>query len=201
MKQSDRNNKHLQNIKLNTQQIDKLLNTKYGIPVLIIFTAVIISIAFFNADNTSSEVRFLKDEIVSGVKYEVEVAGFVDGDTTEFYINGTPERFRYIIIDAPELDHNNGNHEPYALAAHERVQELLNDADIITVEFDSGEVQDNYDRFLAYVYADDVMLNLQLLEEGLVTMQYINTDNRAYFDEMLEAENYARDQQLGLWSE
>ena len=198
MSQSNRNN--LNNIRINKHTIKRLLNTKYGLPVLIIL-GIFLAIIYFIGDETNNDIEFLNNEIVTGVKYEVQVARFVDGDTTEFYVNGVPERFRYIIIDAPELDHANGNHELYAIDAHERVQELLNDADQITVEFDTGEIQDNYDRYLAYVYADDVMLNIQLLEEGLVTMRYTNTDNRAYFDEMREAENYAKDQQLGVWSE
>lgn len=186
-------------IRLNKQAIKRLLNTKYGLPILIIL-AIVLSIAYFTGDKSSGEIEFLNDEIVTGVKYEVEVARFVDGDTTEFYMDGYPERFRYIIIDAPELDHTNGNHEDYALEAHEYVQELLNNAEQITVEFDTGEVQDNYDRFLAYVYADDVMLNVKLLEEGLATMRYTDTDNRKYFEEMREAEQYAKENRLGIWS-
>ncbi len=200
MRKNNRNNKKLNNVKLNNQTIKRLLNTKYGLPVLIII-GIFLLITYFIGNDTNNDIEFLNDEIVTGVKYEVEVARFVDGDTTEFYINGYPERFRYIIIDAPELDHANGNHEAYAIDAHERVQELLNGANQITVEFDTGEIQDNYDRYLAYVYADDVMLNIQLLEEGLVTMRYTNTDNRKYFDEMREAEAYAQEQGYGVWSE
>lgn len=183
------------------KSVRRILNTKYGLPVLLVLGVVILFLGYLNGDNTDSDIEFLEDEIVSGVQYEVEVSRFVDGDTTEFYVGGYPERFRYIIIDTPELDHQNGNHEPYALAAHERVQELLNGADVISVEFDSGEIQDNYDRFLAYVYADDVMLNVLLLEEGLATMRYTNTDNRKYFDAMREAEEFAQERGYGVWAE
>ena len=77
----------------------------------------------------------------------------------------------------------------------------MDNADTITVEFDTGEIQDNYDRYLAYIYADDVLLNVQLVEEGLASVRYTNTDNRKYIDDMYDAEETAKEKTLGIWSE
>lgn len=198
-----RNSNRIKGVPVDTRTIKKIAKTKYGIPLLIILGIGYVIFQFFNGDGSSENDSYvtLGGEIIPGERYEVEVSRFVDGDTTEFYFNGQEERFRFITIDAPEIDREHNNHDPYALESLERVEELLNNADVITVEFDSGEVQDDYERYLAYVFADDILLNVQLVEEGLATVRYTNTDNRKYIDEMNEAEETAKRQSLGVWSQ
>lgn len=198
-----RNSNRIKGVPVDTRTIKKIAKTKYGIPLLIILGIGYVIFQFFNGDGSSENDSYvtLGGEIIPGERYEVEVSRFVDGDTTEFYFNGQEERFRFITIDAPEIDREHNNHDPYALESLERVEELLNNADVITVEFDSGEVQDDYERYLAYVFADDILLNVQLVEEGLATVRYTNTDNRKYIDEMNEAEETAKQQSLGVWSQ
>lgn len=198
-----RNSNRIKGVPVDTRTIKKIAKTKYGIPLLIILGIGYVIFQFFNGDGSSENDSYVTSggEIIPGERYEVEVSRFVDGDTTEFYFNGQEERFRFITIDAPEIDREHNNHDPYAIESLERVEELLNNADVITVEFDSGEFQDDYERYLTYVFADDILLNVQLVEEGLATVRYTNTDNRKYIDEMNEAEETAKRQSLGVWSQ
>ncbi|MFC3901085.1 thermonuclease family protein [Aliicoccus persicus] len=198
-----RNQKSNYGLPLNKRQLKSIANKKYGIPFIIILVIVVGLITIFGEDEETPQgtTEISNGEIVPGERYEVEVSRYIDGDTAEFYFNGEAERFRFIIIDAPEIDREYNNHDPYAIESLERVEELLDNADTITVEFDTGEIQDNYDRYLAYVYADDVLLNVQLVEEGLASVRYTNTDNRKYIDDMYDAEETAKEKTLGIWSE
>lgn len=202
-RKSMRNPKSNYGLPLNKRQLKNIANKKYGIPFIIILIIVVALLQFLGGDeeNPQSTSELPNGEIVPGERYEVEVSRYIDGDTAEFYFNGDAERFRFIIIDAPEIDRESNNHDPYAIESLERVEELLDNADTITVEFDNGEIQDNYDRYLAYVYADDILLNVQLVEEGLASVRYTNTDNRKYIDDMYDAEETAKEQSLGIWSE
>lgn len=202
-RKSMRNPKSNYGLPLNKRQLKNIANKKYGIPFIIILIIVVALLQFLGGDeeNPQSTSELPNGEIVPGERYEVEVSRYIDGDTAEFYFNGESERFRFIIIDAPEIDREFNNHDPYAIESLERVEELLDNADTITVEFDNGEIQDDYARYLAYVYADDILLNVQLVEEGLASVRYTNTDNRKYIDDMYDAEETAKEQSLGIWSE
>src|SRR5699024_5470982 len=54
-------------------------------------------------------------------------------------------------------------------------------------------------RHLVYLYADDVNVHEVLLKEGLARVGYIYEQQR-YLSEFREAEQHAKDNQLGIWS-
>src|SRR5699024_9649652 len=136
-----------------------------------------------------------------GEFHEVTVDQLIDGDTTRFNFEGSSESFRYLIIDTPEVNTDSGTPQPYAEEAADRVEELLTQADKIEVEFDEGPTTDDYDRYLAYVYADGEMINEILLREGLATVRYANPPNTSHLKLFEEAEEQAKRENLGLWSE
>ena len=59
-------------------------------------------------------------------------------------------------------------------------------------------VKDKKDRLLAYVFADGVHVNEQLVREGLAYAQ-VTTSQRRFEKELLTAQNDARKQKRGLW--
>ena len=83
----------------------------------------------------------------------------VDGDTIRIRLGSVEERVRYIGIDAPERD------ERCFVAAARANEELLDDGPL-RLEFDEGR-RDRFGRLLAYVYAGDTFVNVQLLRRGL----------------------------------
>ena len=131
---------------------------------------------------------------------EVTVAKFVDGDTTRFYYNGEDVSFRYLLIDTPETKHPRVGQQPFGPEASARTQELLSNASVIEVEHDIGEKVDKYDRHLAYIWADGVMVNEVLVREGLAQVNYVYPPNTRHLDRLKEAERLAKEEGLGIWS-
>ncbi|WP_411842217.1 thermonuclease family protein [Salinicoccus sp. HZC-1] len=134
-------------------------------------------------------------------RIEVTVAEFIDGDTTRFNYNGSNESFRYLIIDTPESRHSRHGEEPYGEEASGRTKELLSNAEKIEVEFDEGPNQDDYDRYLAYVYADGEMINETLVREGLAEVKYVNPPNDTHVDILNAAQEEAQAENIGIWSD
>ncbi|WP_411842101.1 thermonuclease family protein [Salinicoccus sp. HZC-1] len=123
-----------------------------------------------------------------------------DGDTVNVLDNnGDTLKLRLLLIDTPETVHPNKPVEPYGKEASARLTQLLNNADQLYIEYDSGDKTDHYDRELVYLYADDVNVHEVLLKEGLARVGYIYEQQR-YLSEFRAAEQYAKDRQLGIWS-
>lgn len=172
---------------------------KLGWPGVLLVVVLVAVTYFFSGEDSDSTGG--SGEYTLGEFHEVTVDQLIDGDTTRFNFEGQSESFRYLIIDTPEVNTDSGTPEPYAVEAADRVEELLTEADTIEVEFDVGPTTDDYDRFLAYVYADGEMINEVLLREGLATVRYANPPNTSYLEQFEEAEEQAKNDNAGLWSE
>ena len=122
----------------------------------------------------------------------------VDGDTIELSMG---ERVRYIGIDTPETRKKEGGKwvfkpEVYGMEAKNRNAELV-EGKVLELEFDL-EKKDKYGRCLAYVYADGVMVNLQLIKEGFATV-YTFPPNVKYYSEMIRSQSEALEAERGFW--
>lgn len=123
-----------------------------------------------------------------------------DGDTVNVLDDeGQTLKLRLLLIDTPETVHPSKPVEPYGKEASARLTELLNNADQLYIEYDSGDKTDHYDRELVYLYADDVNVHEVLLKEGLARVGYIY-EQQKYLSDFREAEQHAKDNQLGIWS-
>lgn len=180
----------------NNKQNNKFIRPRHlkrlGLPGMVVILLLFIGVTVYN-DNFAGEDNGTAEE------NEVTVDQHIDGDTTRFNYNGDSESFRYLIINTPEIGRNGEADDPYAQEAFDRTQELLDNADTITIEFDE-EKQDHYDRYLAYVYADDEMVNETLVREGLAAVDYIYPPNDRHADLLKEAEQEAQAASLGIWS-
>ena len=184
----------------NKRKNDKIIRPRHlkklGLPGMIIILVLFIGVTVYNdnfaGDENQSEEQSSEDNVVT-------VDQHIDGDTTRFNYNGSSESFRYLIINTPEIGRDGDPDDPYAQEAFERTQELLDNADTITVEFDEEET-DHYDRYLAYVYADGEMINETLVKEGLASVDYVHPPNDKYEDLLRDAENEAKEAGLGIWS-
>ncbi|CAM2810811.1 thermonuclease family protein [Salinicoccus roseus] len=176
---------------------------RYAAITLLAALAVMI-IPLFMMDNAENPVREINEtfgsEERSADRIPVEVASFIDGDTTKFHFEGEAASFRYLLIDTPETNHPRIGEQPFGEEASARTKEILEDADEIEVEFDVGPRQDHYERYLAYVYADGEMVNEILVREGLAQVKYINPPNTTHLDLLEEAEEKAESEGLGIWS-
>ncbi len=120
------------------------------------------------------------------------VSRVVDGDTIVLE-NG--EIVRYIGIDSPEYDKNSDN---CFIAAKNRNEDLVLGKKVGLVK-DVSE-KDIYGRLLRYVYIDSVFINEVLVKDGFARRSTYPPDIK-YEDLFLQAENFARENRLGLWGE
>ncbi len=176
---------------------------KLTIPSILLLLIVVIISTLVMEDNPQDQRKdpTASGNLENGERIEVTVSEFIDGDTTRFNYNGSSESFRYLIIDTPESKHSRHGEEPFGEEASERTKELLSQADKIEVEFDEGPNQDDYDRYLAYVYADGEMINETLVREGLAEVKYVNPPNDTHADILEAAQEEAKAKNLGIWSE
>ncbi len=130
----------------------------------------------------------------------VELSSTVDGDTAKFIYNGKEGSFRFLLIDTPETKHPRIGKQPFGQEASDRTKSLLMNANKIEVEFDVGEKQDKYQRYLAYIYIDGEMVNEILVREGLAKVAYVYPPNTRYLDRLESAQAVAKEQKLGIWS-
>ncbi len=157
---------------------------------IIIFAVIILAIFIASRASNGSKTDLKRNEFY--------VRNVVDGDTIELS-NG--RMVRYIGVDTPEVRRRSGNTwiydpEPYALEAKEFNKKLV-DRKVVKLEFDI-EKEDKYGRWLAYVYSDEEMVNVELIREGYAVM-YIIPPNVKYRSLLLEAQEEAKGQRLRIW--
>ena len=136
--------------------------------------------------------------VQANTKEEVEFSKCTDGDTAHFLIKGKDTTVRFLAINAPEYTKTK---EPYGKEASEYVCDILTNANMIELEYDDGsDTLDKYGRTLAWVYADDVLLQRELVQRGLAEVKYIYGDY-AYTEELKTLEKEAKKEKLNMWSD
>jgi endonuclease YncB( thermonuclease family) len=138
---------------------------------------------------TSTDVRGDTEESTTeaGMGKVARVTFVVDGDTVE--LEGG-ERVRLIGIDTPERGKSFYGEAREALAAL-----VLNKT--VRLERDISE-RDRYGRFLAYLYLDEMFVNLELVQNGFAKA-YTYPPDVAHAEEFVVAEGQARKAGRGLW--
>lgn len=130
----------------------------------------------------------------------------VDGDTAEMLVEGGAiETIRLLSVDTPELHVDSGPPECYAQAATDHLAEVLPEGTSVWLTFD-GQERDVYDRLLAYVFLGsepsvegfEDWVNLGIVEGGY-GHAFIWDDNETFGDLFRDAEQRARNEEVGLW--
>jgi len=124
----------------------------------------------------------------------VMVQKAVDGDTLRLQDGRS---VRLVGIDAPEIDHENGNHQPMALEAWRFVCKLTN-GKRIRLEKDQSD-HDSYGRILAYAFdSNGQMLNQIIIANGLAHVLYLQPDVKAH-EALLITQRQAMTNKQGKW--
>ncbi len=142
--------------------------------VIILLIGLVIFMAIYYAAQSEREVGY--------------VTRVIDGDTIEL---NTSEKVRFLGINTPEKG------ETFYVEAKERLEKLVLNKKIY-MEKDK-ETCDKYGRLLRYVYLEDDMVNLKMIEEGYATV-YIIKPNDAYERLFKNAEEVAMNSRQGMWS-
>jgi endonuclease YncB( thermonuclease family)/beta-lactam-binding protein with PASTA domain len=126
-----------------------------------------------------------------------------DGDTAQFSPGFTgDDRVRFVGIDTNETGSGD-----LASAARSFVNYLLSNATEIYLQQDpSSGIRESYGRYLALVWADGVLVNYEIIKNGLAKAAYSDQNktlafNGVYLNTWMQyAESYAKTNRLGLWN-
>jgi micrococcal nuclease len=126
----------------------------------------------------------------AGATQACTVARVIDGDTVECDGIG---RIRLIGMDTPEADQ-----EPFGAIATRALTALIPPGSDVEVERDV-EPRDQYDRVLAYVWTNGLMVNWAMVRQGYaVVLTY--PPNVRYAGWFTAAQQRARTERSGLWA-
>lgn len=183
----------------------------------LVFTAVLMAIGFpgcvifyepyYEVDNKSIDDKLYAQEYTETNNYtetstrnrdlgvtnsEKENNSFVvkeviDGDT---FILSNNQRIRLLGINAPEYG-------SYFHDEAKKMLELLVLKKVVNLEKDITD-RDKYGRLLRYVYVDNLFVNLEMLKRGFAC-SYTCPPDIKYTDIFVEAERFARENEIGLW--
>ncbi len=164
--------------------------------LFVVLLALILLVMAFILLQPSPESDFFKDG-----SQNAHLINVSDGDTAWFEMGGREYKVRFLGIDTPEMEDADRALEALAKEAESYVGQKLGQADSIVLEGDPGsDIYDNYDRLLAWVWVDGVLLNEKLVEEGLATVRYIYGDYK-YTGRLYAAQDRAKDAGTGVWGE
>ena len=133
-------------------------------------------------------------------KVEVKYSDSVDGDTAKFELNGEIITVRFLGIDTPESVHPTKEVEAYGVEASNFTKEKLKNANKIEIEYDANaDKKDKYERHLAWIFVDDVLLQDEIIKNGFA-QTYMLQDNYKYAGTLQESEVNAKKEKKGIWS-
>lgn len=125
-----------------------------------------------------------------------KVVAVIDGDTIDVLLFGQKYRVRYILINTPETEHSPGGAEPFGLEATAANRALV-EGKTVQLEKDVSET-DRYGRLLRYVYVDGMMVNEELLRQGMAHVATFPPDVK-YVDRFLAVQKAAQAAGRGIW--
>lgn len=132
-------------------------------------------------------------------KIAVDNIRSVDGDTFVFYAENKEYRLRLLMVDTPESVKKDMPVQPYGKEASNFTKTALAKGNV-SLAFDEGAVKDKYDRYLAYVFIGDDLLQNELIEEGLGVVRYLNPGNDTYQSDLEAVQAQAEQAKKGAWS-
>ena len=137
---------------------------------------------------------------ISAEEIKVKFSECVDGDTAKFIYKSEEITARFLAIDTPETVHPTKEDELYGKEASEFTCNKIKNAKKIILEYDNdSDKLDKYGRHLVWVFVDDVLLQKEIIKNGLASVSYLYGDYK-YTEELEKAEQLAEDKKLGIWN-
>lgn len=130
-----------------------------------------------------------------------KVTKVVDGDTVAVDIDGVSETIRLIGINTPETKDPRKSVECFGIQASKKAEELLAGQLVELEKDETQDERDKYGRLLRYVkIKNGLFYNLEIIKQGYA-YEYTYNIPCKYQKEFKNAENYARENKLGLWAD
>ena len=159
------------------------------------------SVKFPGAPPADSPMASVAVPVPPGAQ-SARVRSVVDGDTVHLVgsgagpLNGRDQRVRLLEINAPEI---HGTVDCFGPEATKTLARLTPVGSTVRVVADR-ETQDKYGRPLVYIWNEDnTFVNEALVRSGSAVVLFIPPNSR-YLPIMRQAEQDARDKQVGQWS-
>ncbi|HOZ88773.1 MAG TPA: thermonuclease family protein [Bacilli bacterium] len=135
---------------------------------------------------------------VKATTKKVTFASCIDGDTAKFIDQEQIIKVRFLAIDTPE---STNEVEPYGQVASDYTCQRISKAKQITLEFDpNSDLKDKYDRYLAWVFVDENLLQKEIIQKGYGQVAYLYGDYK-YTAELKVVQQTAQREKLGIWQE
>lgn len=136
------------------------------------------------------------DFVADGIG-EVDLVSCVDGDTAIFTEGSGTFSVRFLGINTPESTYK---FEPWGKPASAFTCDKLQNATTIVLEYDAATTRtDGNERYLAWVWYDGRLLNLELVEEAYTTSKGVSS--LKYEDVFYQAEFKTQDTDRRIWGE
>lgn len=130
------------------------------------------------------------------LREKVTLVKCVDGDTAIFLIKNQQQSTRFLAIDTPE---SYKRIMFYGKEASLYTCDRLSNAKTIELESDNNSfLYDKYNRYLAWVFVDDRLLQFDLVRYGYAKVAYL-FGNYKYTDDLKKALILAKREKLGIW--
>lgn len=179
-------------------------NMKQIISIVTAIAAIGIGALFVNNEtqptDKSNTAQSTTQNTAKGNRVSVELERVVDGDTIIMKDQGERKRMRLLLIDTPESNtKKTGSVQPYGVEAKKFLTDYLKGKKL-EIEYDPKQDKvDQYDRTLAYLYADNELVEEVMLKEGLARLGYYDGDE-LYFQTLKDAETTAKNAKKNIWS-
>jgi micrococcal nuclease len=143
----------------------------------------------------------IRENAKSGNGVFFAVARVIDGDTFEVNAGGAIDTVRVIGIDTPEIADPRKSAECFGAEASSKAKEILSGKNVrLESDPDQGE-RDKYGRLLRHVFLEDgTNFGLLMIKQGYAR-EYAYPVPGKYRAEFQAAQNYARENSLGLWGD
>ncbi|UKI57522.1 MAG: thermonuclease family protein [Clostridium sp.] len=97
---------------------------------------------------------------------------------------------RFLAVDTPETKHPTKGEQPFGKEASKYTCDKVKNAKKLEIEYDKGSSKvDKYDRTLAWIFTDDLLLQKDLVSLGYAKVAYLYGDYK-YTDELKERRKY-----------
>ncbi len=144
-----------------------------------------------NCDEPTGECNDEDTENNVTQDYNMTVTEVIDGDT--FYL-GNGEKVRMLGINTPESG------RPYSEEATDFLTNMILGKEVTLANDSKNGDSDSYGRLLAHVYVNDTFVNYEIIKAGFA-FWYPYTSGTDFDAEYEEAQDYASNNRVGLWTE
>ncbi|WP_414050429.1 thermonuclease family protein [Macrococcus animalis] len=131
-------------------------------------------------------------------KYSVKYVSVIDGDTASVKLGNKTIKIRLLLIDTPESKDPRKPVQPYAKEAAKFLENHMRYGRL-QIQYDNSQKVDKYGRHLVYLYANNKLVNSEMVRYGYARVGYIYSQ-RYYLNTLKQYEAYAKKKQFKIWS-